>query len=341
MRKYTQAIIKFRKPLFALFVLLNLTALFGIFHLKLSTDFSMFTTSDSESVEAMNEIESTFQTKDSLVVVIEDSNNSFEDNDILSLMNLQNAIKGINDVAFISPIIPDQIITQTGIVTSDDFTSSLLEGYYSNLGEFSPIKQMGGKTYYVISIYIEDGFGRESLKSLETVLSESGDTTYLSGDTYNQLKIVDYILQILIFLPPLTIVLILLVFRSQLGSMKATLLSVLPAGIGSLWTLGIIGLIGNEVSILTAIVPIFVIVIGSADGLHFLTHYQEGKKAGLSTEDAIYETLRVVGVPMIITTLTSMVGFLSLLSMNTSSIIDLAVFATLWSCDLVFTTAYS
>lgn len=329
MRKYTQTIMKFRKPLFALFVLLNLTAIFGIFHLKLSTDFSMFTTSDSAAVEAMNEIENTFQTKNSLVIVVEDNNNSFEDSDIVSLSNLQNSIKGINDVAFISEIIPSQIITDSGVVTSDSYTSSMLESYYTNLGEFSPIKHMDGKTYYVISVYIEDSFGRASLKSLETVLSETSYTTYLSGDTYNQLKIVDYILQILIFLPPLTILLILLVFRSQLGSMKATLLSVLPAGIGSLWTLGIIGLIGNEVSILTAIVPIFVIVIGSADGLHFLTHYQEGKKAGLSTEDAIYETLRVVGIPMIITTLTSMVGFLSLLSMNTSSIIDLAVFATL------------
>ncbi|MGD9909764.1 MAG: hypothetical protein AB7U79_04065, partial [Candidatus Izemoplasmatales bacterium] len=129
MRKYTQTIMKFRKPLFALFAILNLTAIFGIFHLKLSTDFSMFTTTDSAAVAAMNEIETTFQTKNSLVIVVEDNNNAFEQDDIVSLTNLQNDITLNADVAFISQVIPDQIITDSGVITSEFYTSSLLENY--------------------------------------------------------------------------------------------------------------------------------------------------------------------------------------------------------------------
>ncbi|HPJ24466.1 MAG TPA: MMPL family transporter, partial [Bacillota bacterium] len=118
------------------------------------------------------------------------------------------------------------------------------------------------------------------------------------------------------------------VFRWQIGAFKPTILSVLPAAIGSIWTFGIIGFLGNEISILTAVVPIFIIVIGSADGLHFTSHFQEALMEGLNRREAMTRTLKVVGIPMIITTLTSMAGFLSLLSIDTSSIIDLSVFAT-------------
>jgi len=128
-------------------------------------------------------------------------------------------------------------------------------------------------------------------------------------------------------LPPLALIVILLVFFWQMGSIKPTLLSVLPAGVGSLWTFGIIGLLGNEVSILTAIVPIFIIVIGSAYGLHFVSHFLDAKKEGKDNVSSVRETLKLVGIPMTVTTLTTIVGFLSLLSMNTSSIVDLAVFS--------------
>jgi len=111
------------------------------------------------------------------------------------------------------------------------------------------------------------------------------------------------------------------------GAIKPTLMSVLPAGIGSLWTFGLIGWIGNEVSILTAVVPIFIIVIGSADGLHFMSHYQDSKADGEDSKNALISTLRLVGIPMIVTTLTSMAGFLSLLSISTSSIRDLSLYS--------------
>jgi predicted RND superfamily exporter protein len=122
---------------------------------------------------------------------------------------------------------------------------------------------------------------------------------------------------------------ILLVFRWKMGGLKPTIFSVLPAGIGSLWTLGLVGWFGGEASILTAVAPIFIIVIGSADGLHFMSHFQDSKLEGDTTFDSITKTLQIVGIPMIITTLTSMVGFLSLLSMNTDSIVDLAIYSSI------------
>jgi len=114
-----------------------------------------------------------------------------------------------------------------------------------------------------------------------------------------------------------------------MGNLKATFFSILPAGNAALWTLGIVGWSGLEVSIITVLAPIFTIVIGSADGLHFVSHLQESLKEGKDKITSIIKTLKMVGIPMIITTVTSMVGFLSLLVMNTQAIYDLALFASL------------
>lgn len=62
--------------------------------------------------------------------------------------------------------------------------------------------------------------------------------------------------------------------------------------------------------------PIFTIVIGSADGLHFVTHVQEARKEGKDRFYSIAVTLKMVGIPMIITTVTSVAGFMALLAMK-------------------------
>ena len=53
----------------------------------------------------------------------------------------------------------------------------------------------------------------------------------------------------------------------------------------------------------------------------------EKKTSKLEQMRKVNETLKLVGIPMIVTTLTSMAGFISLLSMNTDSIWDLAIFS--------------
>lgn len=53
------------------------------------------------------------------------------------------------------------------------------------------------------------------------------------------------------------------------------MLSVVPAILGSIWTFGTIFAAGVEMDVVTVIVPIFVTVMGSADGLHFVMHFQE------------------------------------------------------------------
>lgn len=326
MKKYTNFIVKNRKFLMVLLLLLNIVALIGVTKIRLNTDFSMFSPKESIYDERLTELEETFGELNQIIVMVE--HNEFEDTTIEILRKVQKQIEEMENVVFVQGVAPEYLVVDSVEVLTTNLTATDVENYYNNFGEFSPLKKIGDTYYSSFTVFITENFNKDDIGEIEETLDSISYPSYISGDLYNQLKISDYIIKILTFLPALTILVILLVFRWQMGAIKPTLMSVLPAGLGTLWTFGIIGWLGNEVSILTAVVPIFIIVIGSADGLHFMSHFQDSKKDKKSNITSLNETLKIVGIPMIVTTLTSMVGFISLLSMNTDSIFDLAVFSS-------------
>ncbi len=325
MKNYTNFIFKRNKILTILFIIINLTALAGIIQIKLNTDFSSFGLNKSVYEDRLDYTEQVFGTLNELVVLVQ-----ADDLDQTTFDNIgavQRHFETMDKINFVSGPAPETINMGANIINYSDATIDQLKTYYQAFGDYAPLKTVDGTNYFIFTLFISDDFGRQDIDSLENYLHNLDYKTYVSGDTYNQLKIGDYILKILLILPPLAIIIIFMVFRWQMRSFKPTLLSIIPAGIGALWTFGLIGWIGKEISLLTAVVPIFVIVIGSADGLHFMSHYQDGKRDGLTNKDALTSTLKLVGIPMIITTLTSIAGFLSLISIKNESIRELSVYA--------------
>ncbi len=329
MNKYTSFIFTYKKGLVVAFFLLNIMSLVGITKINLNTDFSMFAPNESVYQDRLDELGDTFGELNQIIVLVEHAD--FDSETVLDLRSIQENLELMDNTVFVQGVAPETLKINTGMgpmdVPIEDIPISNILAFYSNFGEFSPLIVEEDIYYSTFTVFINSDFGQDDVGEIEDMLEEFSYSSYVSGDAYNQNKISDYIIKILILLPPLTILIILLVFRWQMGAFKPTFMSVLPAAVGSLWTFGVIGWLGNEVSILTAIVPIFIIVIGSADGLHFMSHFQDSKKEGLDNKTSLNETLKLVGIPMIVTTLTSMAGFVSLLSMNTDSIWDLAIFS--------------
>lgn len=311
MKRYIDFIYKFQKPLMVLFILVNLMAIWGIFHLDIQTNFDIFKIENSEYLEHLENLEKEFSTSDQVLIMVEDVEKNQDK--IAALETYLTEIKSIRAVKGLNATLP--------------FPKELIASL--DLTEFSSIKEVDGKTYGVITIFPSHEFGYGDLKEIESFLEEEKLTYYMSGNQYMQTKIFDYLLFILLVIPPFAIFILFNIFRVQMKSVKGTILSVMPAGIAALWTLGFAGLIGNNISILTVLAPIFTIIIGSADGLHFISHIQEHLENGKSMRESLAESLKMVGVPMIITTVTSVAGFISLLFMNTKAIYDLAIYASL------------
>ncbi|MDH3193012.1 MAG: MMPL family transporter, partial [Acidimicrobiia bacterium] len=151
----------------------------------------------------------------------------------------------------------------------------------------------------------------------------------MAGNPVIFASVVDLLGLFLLAIPPLVIGLMLAVFYANIGDRRLAALAMLPAILGSLWTFGLLFGLGRQVDIVTVIVPIFVIVMGSADGLHFVTHFQEEAHKTSDPATLVASALRQVGVPMILTTISTGAGFLSLLFTGVHPIAQLGTFSAI------------
>jgi uncharacterized protein len=82
--------------------------------------------------------------------------------------------------------------------------------------------------------------------------------------------------------------------------------------VSTVWTVGLMGYLGLRLDLLSGIMPVILIALGSADGIHFMKRFYERRAEGDAAPDAVRTTYAEIGVPLVVTTLTTMVGFASL-----------------------------
>ncbi len=114
-------------------------------------------------------------------------------------------------------------------------------------------------------------------------------------------------------LSPLSTLLLIGAIIFFLRTPSAALIPIATSVISVLWTFGFMGYMGLPLTLLTAIVPSLIIVIGSTEDTHLLTSYLHGIKEGEKPDrgKAISFMAHHVGMPIFITSLTTTVGFLT------------------------------
>ncbi len=129
------------------------------------------------------------------------------------------------------------------------------------------------------------------------------------------------------FLTPLSIALLIVVIILFLRTPLAAVLPVLTAGFAVLWTFGFMGYVGIPLSLLTAIVPSLVVVIGSTEDTHLLATYLEGLHKGESRDRqrVVHWMIRQVALAVTINGITTVLGFGSNAMSDTPLIRDFAI----------------
>jgi len=330
-KKFVELLSNKKRIFFAILVLVNLFALFGVLKIRINPDITALLPLDSPANKAYKEMEKTFDSGDQLIFVVEIPQYNDETEKFKALRELQSQLENLEAVSSVNGPAPRTIFAGLRAIKLEEITAEdipLLKKFLSNLGELNPLIENDGKSYASFNIFLNPGADyRKAVKEIEDIFGNSGFTYYGSGNAFLQKKLVDYLLVIISIIPPLAGFLIVLVFRSQIGSTKNTILSIFPAGLGALWTVGFMGWTGKELSILTILAPIFTIVMGSADGIHFMSHFMDNLNE--DRVGTVEKTLKGVGLPMIMTTLTTIAGFLSLLVTGSSALSQLAIYASL------------
>ncbi|WP_456375832.1 MMPL family transporter [Thiolapillus sp.] len=128
---------------------------------------------------------------------------------------------------------------------------------------------------------------------------------------------------------PLAIAALLIALFLLLRQVIDILLPIMTAGFSIVWTLGFMGAADIPINVVTSIIPILLIIVGSTEDIHLLAEFRHGQKAGLDATAALKHMSRRMGGIILLTFITTYLGFLS---------VGLSRIEALWQFGLVAST---
>jgi len=92
-------------------------------------------------------------------------------------------------------------------------------------------------------------------------------------------------------------------------SISATLLSLSVVVMGVIWSFGTMVLLGQKITLLTALIPPLIVVIGIPNCIYFLNKYHTSYKASNHKQEAIEQMVGRMGVVTLFCNITAAIGF--------------------------------
>ncbi len=124
---------------------------------------------------------------------------------------------------------------------------------------------------------------------------------------------------------PIAIVLIFVGFYLCFRRIEGVLLPVGMVIMSIIWTMGFMGYIGLPVTVVSNALPVIMVAVASSYGIHFMNAYYRLAKAADSGRELSRLTLEKMGMPILITGVTSSLGSASLLIFNITSLREFGI----------------
>jgi uncharacterized protein len=96
-------------------------------------------------------------------------------------------------------------------------------------------------------------------------------------------------------------------------------------GLGMLLFMGFLGATGRELNAMAALYPVLMIIVGTSDVIHIMSKYVDELRKGRKTEKAIVITIKEIGLATLMTSVTTAIGFATLLSSKVGPIRDFGI----------------
>jgi predicted RND superfamily exporter protein len=163
--------------------------------------------------------------------------------------------------------------------------------------------------------YLDEGLQGKLISSLDSLINISPlDKIHMAGNMNTEIKyvrMIDNELALNTLLCSIIIILCLIfIFRSAAGVIipSVTVIS------SMLIFFGLFGFFHRSFNLLSTLFPTIILIVGISDVIHFLTKYQYSLNLNIERKTAIGMSFKELLMPMFITSLTTAIGFFSLIT---------------------------
>ncbi|MCB4806853.1 MMPL family transporter [Tamlana sp. 62-3] len=252
---------------------------------------------------------------------------------VVSIKDLQKLIKDSDNQKFkLQPFIKDSI---TSLSQIDTLQEELFKKYpfYDNFLFNSKTKTVRTAIYLkkdIVNTSARKNFVlNELVKKIETFETTNSLDVRVSGMPYvrslNAQNIVDEIGKFVGAALLVTSLIFFLFFRS----FRATFISLIVVSIGVMWTLGIIGALNYEITVLTALIPPLIIVIGIPNCIFLINKYQHEVKLHGNKVKSLQRVITKIGNATLMTNVTTASGFATFILTESKLLKEFGIVASL------------
>lgn len=245
-------------------------------------------------------------------------------------------ITGTADSIIVEPLVPEDF---TGTPTE---LAQLRERLLSwDLYERSLVSEDFTATQVLVPLELDaESAGTEEaveayreIKRLSSEAGFKGTRVYVAGMPVFSAVVNEAMTADLVILIPLVALVVLGVLFLSFRRLGGIVLPILTVAIASVWAIGAMALLGVKLSIMSTVLPVILVAVGSAYGIHVVSHYYDaiaGKRA-ISREEhgrIVRTVMRKIGRPVLLAAMTTFAGFLSLCFTPVIPIAEFGAFAS-------------
>ncbi|MFK7948231.1 MAG: RND family transporter [Saprospiraceae bacterium] len=332
-------ITKYRNLIIGVFAALALGSVVSLFFLKFSFNFEDFFPQGDPDLEFFERFKDKFEADDNfLLIAVENEEGVFE-KDFLekfdSLGKLVKPLQQIVDVQSITtikyPIITPLFTTQVDAVHIDD-PSRYEEDKKRLLEDERFVGNLISEDATAVVLYAKttdkmfQSDAENLMDSVRLLVNSFGfDNQHYLGRSNFQKELVSMQKREIIVSAAISNVLVVIILFLIFRTFWGTVISMGSVVLGLLLFMGFLGATGRELNAMAALYPVLMVIVGTSDVIHILSKYIDELKKGKEKEDAIWIAIKEIGLATLLTSITTAIGFASLVSSKIYPIRDFGI----------------
>ncbi|GAB3531703.1 MMPL family transporter [Pontibacter brevis] len=290
---------------------------------------------------------------DYLLIGLDNGNSIFEQDFLTRVDSLTAYMQRQPNVeAVLSPTtVSSPVIEQFGFFEIPYLHIDEPERYYQDSINIYNSRELVGTLFSedatAVSLFMQtkDDLGKEAsdilMAALYTKLEQLGLTEHhIAGKALAQSVFVEKMkMELAVFMSAsilLVIVFLWITFRTAWGVIVPLVVVLLSV----LWAMGVMGLFNKPLDVMTMLLPTILFVVGMSDVIHILSRYLTEIGQGKEKVPALKITIKEVGLATFLTSLTTAIGFLTLLTTAIVPIRDFGLYTAV-AIFLAFVLAFT
>ncbi|AZQ59131.1 RND family transporter [Maribacter sp. MJ134] len=252
---------------------------------------------------------------------------------VLSTDNLQELVKDNEKQEFVlQPLLKKQLDSQQEI---DSITQHLFNNmpFYDNLLYNKESRTLRTVMYLdkdIVNTSVRKDFIlKDMIHLVGSFEEETGLDVHISGMPYvrtmNSQNIIDEIGKFILAALGVTSLIFFFFFRS----VRATIISMCVVIIGVMWAFGILGLLQYEITVLTALIPPLIIVIGIPNCIFLINKYQQEVKKHGNQALSLQRVISKIGNATLMTNMTTASGFATFIITDSKLLKEFGIVASI------------